>query len=423
MTIAVRNDRRYIRTGYRSNRFLLVDLVAPSAPRRDAGRPPVNLAFVLDRSGSMAGAKISTARQAVEDAIARLAPDDRFAVVVYDDQIDIVAESLLATPDNRRRAVESLARVDARNSTNLGEGWLRGCEQVARHLVENGVNRTLLLTDGLANVGITDPAELERHASELRQRGVATSTFGVGADFDERLLQAMADAGGGHFYFIESAAQIRDHMTSEVGESLEVTARGVELLIDAPDGATVEALGPWRADVRPGPAGCRTTAFSIGDLVSEQRSSVVLRLNFPYGQAGRRHDVAVRVADRDQAFADAASTITFEYADDRTNDLQSRDKEVDRAVAKSYAARARQEALGLNRQGRYDEAAVRLDRVAKRIRMYANDDPEIMRIVARARTAGSSCDGRANGPDGRQARILFERGEIRSRSPEGRAQR
>jgi len=86
-------------------------------------------------------------------------------------------------------------------STNLAEGWLRGAEQVASHLAAEGVNRVLLLTDGLANVGITDPAQLAAHAAQLRKRGVATSTIGVGEDFDESLLQALADAGGGHFYF------------------------------------------------------------------------------------------------------------------------------------------------------------------------------------------------------------------------------
>jgi Ca-activated chloride channel family protein len=423
VTLSVRNDRHYIRTGYRSNRFLLVELVAPSAPRRDTGRPPVNLAFVLDRSGSMSGAKMETARQAVEDAIARLSADDRFAVVVYDDQIDVVAESLLASPDNRRRAVESLARVDARNSTNLGEGWLRGCEQVARHLVEKGVNRTLLLTDGLANVGITDPSELERHASELRQRGVATSTFGVGADFDEHLLQAMADAGGGHFYFIESAAQIRDHMTSEVGESLEVVARGAEVVVDAPEGVTVEALGPWRATSRPGSSGSQSIAFSLGDLVAEQRVSVVLRLNFPHGHAGDRRDVTVRVADRDDAFVGAKSGVTFEYADDRTNDLQPRDRDVDRAVARSFAARVRQEALVLNRQGRYDEAAARLDKVAKRIRTYANGDSDMMRIVAELEQQDRVAMAAPMAPMAAKQRFFESSAALHSRSPEGRAQR
>ncbi|MEJ7695557.1 MAG: hypothetical protein WKF78_02630 [Candidatus Limnocylindrales bacterium] len=78
--------------------------------------------------------------------------------------------------------------MDARGSTNLSAGWLRGCEQVAERLTQEGVDRVLLLTDGLANVGITDAAELANHAGELRARGVTTTTFGVGNDFDEALL-------------------------------------------------------------------------------------------------------------------------------------------------------------------------------------------------------------------------------------------
>ena len=76
--------------------------------------------------------------------------------------------STAATADARRSALARLGEIDARGSTNLGEGWLRGCEQVARALSDEGVNRTLLLTDGLANVGMTDRDELARHAAELR---------------------------------------------------------------------------------------------------------------------------------------------------------------------------------------------------------------------------------------------------------------
>ena len=298
MSFTVRPDRRYIRTGYRSNRFLLVDIEAPAAERREGGRPSVNLAFVLDRSGSMSGPKIATARDAVEDALNRLSPDDRFAVVVvYDDQIDVVAESSLATPEARRRAVDALRRIDARGSTNLGEGWLRGCEQVSRFLSDRGVNRALLLTDGLANVGMTDSSELQGHAAELRRRGVSTSTFGVGADFDERLLQAMADAGGGHFYFVESAAHIGSDPSPARWAAASRPRRGTELRsAKALEGVRVELLSRFATDGQRRSDGTEHVADLAGDLVSEQRVSAVLRLNFPYGAIGR--GVSVESASR-----------------------------------------------------------------------------------------------------------------------------
>jgi len=378
MTLTVRTDRSLIRATYTSSRFVRVEVTAPPAPA-DHRRPAASLAFVIDRSGSMHGPKIDLARQAVREAIARLASEDRFAIVSYDDQIDVLVPSTAATADARRAALTAIDRLDARGSTDLGGGWLRGCEQVADHLAADGVNRVLLLTDGLANVGMTDPDQLAGHAAELRRRGVATTTFGVGEDFDEALLRAMADAGGGHFRYIAHARQIVDHISGEVGELLEVTARDAVVEVTGPAGIRVETLSPYPLEVRG-----ERTAIHLGDLVADQAVEVVLRLRFPYGQAGREIGALMSVRAADGAL-EGGETLRWTYADDRANDVQSRDREVDRVVARAFADRAKTEAIRMNREGRYEEARRALLAVADRISGYAGRDPVLRGIVAELR--------------------------------------
>ncbi|MFL5672587.1 MAG: vWA domain-containing protein [Chloroflexota bacterium] len=378
-TVEVRQDRHLIRPNAHSKRFVRVRIEAPRATTERA-RPSVNLAMVVDRSGSMSGEKLRVAKAAVEEAIGRLQPDDRFSVVVYDDVVDVVCASTPASPEGRRGAIDRLRAIEARGSTNLAEGWLRGCEQVAAHLATEGVNRCLLLTDGLANVGVTAPEELTQHARELKARGVSTTTFGVGNDFDDTLLTALADAGGGHFYYIADAPQIRDAITSEVGETLETVARDVVLEITARDDVRIDAISPYRLTT----SGNRTTV-SLGDLVSEQVVEVVLRLSFPYGQIGQETGMIVAVTDRDAVFAGPTGRdpvrVTWAYATDRENDVQQRDRDVDRAVAGLFAARARQEAVRLNRAGDFEGAQRVLAATRARIEAYAGNDPEIRAVL------------------------------------------
>lgn len=374
-TVDIRTDRQYIRANGRSQRFILARITALPATAK-ANRPPVNLAIVLDRSGSMSGAKLATAKRAVAEAIGHLLPTDRFSIVVYDDQVEVVIASTPSTGEARRAAMERLVEIEARGSTDLGGGWLRGCEQVAANLMEQGVNRCLLLTDGLANIGITDPAELAAHAAELRARGASTTTFGVGTDFDERLLADLADTGGGHFYYISDVAQIRDAITSEVGETLEITARDVALEVLARDEIEIEAITPHKVTRRGG-----RTAVMLGDLGSEQIVEVVLRLTFPYGTEGRDAGAILTITDRDGVFATTQERLTWEYADEGTNDRQPRDREVDRTVARMFAARATQEAVRLNRAREYEKAGDLLQATAQRIRAYAATDPELLAIV------------------------------------------
>jgi Ca-activated chloride channel homolog len=428
MTLHARFDRRFIRSAHRSERFVLVALDAPPSTRQ-AQRDPLNVAFVIDRSGSMSGQKLELARRAVETAVERLLPTDRFAVVAYDDRVDVVVESTPASREAKANAVDRLRSIDARGSTNLGEGWLRGAEQVARAHAEAGmpasgssVNRVLLLTDGLANQGMTDPAELTRHAGELRARGVTTTTFGVGEDFDEQLLQSMADAGGGHFYFIADAAQIIDQIASEVGEMLDVVARDATLEVTAPDGMgiSVATLSRFPIEAR----GSRWIV-RLGDLIAEQRLELVLRVRFGYGQVGQEVGILVGVSDRDGALAAAGFApvpIGWEYADDATNDAQPRDRAVDRAVARLFAARARQEAVRLNRLGSYAEAQQAVRAVARKIQRYASGDDQLREVVAQL--AVEEQRWAAPAPEmTRKAAFASSSYAMRSRGPGGHASR
>jgi Ca-activated chloride channel family protein len=415
-TLTVRQDRRLIRPRWHSKRFVVAQVTAPEATRSGT-RPPVNLAFVLDRSGSMDGQKIRLAAQAVEEAVGQLRPTDRFAIVIYDDEVETLVAGTEATPAARAAAIERLRDVGARNMTNLSGGWLAGCEQVATALLAEGVNRCLLLTDGLANVGITDRDALARHAAELRARGVSTSTFGVGDDFDEVLLTSMAAAGGGHFYYIASAAQIRDHIGSEVGETLEVVARGVTLDLRLPEGVRAESLGAFPARSASG-----RTSIELGDLVTGQQVEVPLRLFFSFGEVGDGMPAVASLSDRDGVLDGAAARLSWEYADDRANDAQPRDRSVDRTVAAVFAARARQRAVELNRRGEYESASEALQATARKIRGYAGGDPELRGIID-GLMRESETFGRVMAEPSRKAMYAGAAYALRSRAVTGMARR
>jgi Ca-activated chloride channel family protein len=369
MPFSVRADRRLIRTTARSRRFVRVEITAPEAPR-GKDRIPVDLAFVIDRSGSMGGDKIRKAREAAIQGLRALRPEDRFAVVSFDDHVDVVVPSSPATPEARAAAEERIAGIGDRGSTDLHAGWLAGCEEVGRALGDDAVGRCLLLTDGQANAGVTAPHEILARAADLRQRRITTSAFGVGADFDEGLLAGIAEAGGGNFHFIEGASQIPEFIAAEVGEALAVTARDVVLVVEAGEDALVESLNDF-----PCAKQGDSWRIEIGSLVGGQMLDPVLRLTLPGGRKGGTREVRVRVEDREGALGAPSGSVTFAWAGHAENDAQ------ERRVAFLYAARVGREALAHNRAGHYESARRVLRTCLERIRAFAGDDPELQAIV------------------------------------------
>lgn len=188
-------------------------------------RVPLNISLVLDRSGSMSGEKIKYARQAAKFLIDQLDTGDYLSIVNYDDEVGVTSASQLVK--NKEALKQAIDHIQDRGSTNLSGGMLEGYSQVMTTRKDGYVNRVLLLTDGLANQGITDPAQLKKLVdNRYREDGIALSTFGVGADYNEDLLTTLAETGRANYYFIGSPDRIPEIFAAELKGLLSVVAQG-----------------------------------------------------------------------------------------------------------------------------------------------------------------------------------------------------
>ena len=277
-----------------------------------------------------------------------------------------------------------LARIDARGSTDFHGGWRAGCDQLAAHLGAGQVGRCLLLTDGQANVGIADPVELAALAGAARRdRGVATSTFGVGEDFDERLLRGMADASGGRFYYIERPAQIPDLLTSELGELLQVVARDVCLWLRLPEGVEAAPLNALEAAAVGGGIQIR-----LGDVVSGQQLDVVVALKFPKGHTGDTVAVEFGLAEREGALVAPRRAAGWSYGAVRAVTDSRRDHRRPRGGQTPRRPSPRRGARVEPRRESKDARAI-LEKTARRIDAYAGSDGELEAIAAELRGEGA----------------------------------
>ena len=381
-----------------SNGELILEVSIQAAQRQAQtnARMPFNIGIALDVSSSMKGDKIRHAKLAAQRIIARLEPQDNCAVVTFSHGSHVLFSSAAMTPAARAAAIAEIEKTEADGNTALYAGWNDAVNAVEKsELGMQAIQRVFLLTDGEANNGLTEPDEIARFVAAAQQRGISTTTFGLGEGYNERLLGLMASAGEGNTYFIQDADEIDGYFAQELDQLFTTTLRNTVVAVTLPAALSYEVVGE-RNHSRVG----TTLTVPLGALLSGEARTFMLYLNtrsVPLTIGDYPIEISVRGLTEDSASYHATHTTMLPVAAKAViarEGLEQQAASLDRAyiVSQALAFHQRHDYAGAvaliakrkeqypiyARFGFYDAELVRFnDRIdgysMKRMRMHSND--------------------------------------------------
>lgn len=320
---------------------------------RPEERAPVNIAIVLDKSGSMSGEKIVRAREAARMAVDRLGSQDIVSVVTYDSTVRVIVPATRAS--DRESIYRALNEVEAYGNTALFAGVSKGAAELRKFLDRERVNRVVLLSDGLANVGPRTPSELGQLGASLVRDGIAVTTIGLGLGYNEDLMTRLAFNSDGNHYFAESARQLASIFDSELGDVLSVVAQEVVTEIECAPG-----IRPVRILGREGEISGQNVKVYLNQLYSAHEKYVLVEVEVPSRRDGEELDLAdVRVRydnmqtrERD----DLQQGVKAQFSGSAEVVEKNEDKDVMVAVVEQVATEKNEQATQLRDEGKVEEA-------------------------------------------------------------------
>jgi len=298
--------------------------VAIVSSDRAPARAPLSVHIVLDVSGSMSGQAIQDAKHAAEAAVAKLEPGDDFSMVTFSSSAQVLVPDGPIGP-RRSQVMARIEQVQAEGGTNMSSGLDLGYAQAhAAPVSDEAVRVVMLLSDGHANAGETDPVRLAERANRAFQDGIQTSAFGLGADFDAALMSRIADRGAGGYYYVAESSQIAPALSREIDARMRPVATALEVRVRLrPDVTATRVFGSRelseaeavavrsqevaidRGEKKHGIASDRDTdatggmRFFIPAFAAADRHATVMTLQLPPG-AGERSIASVEVRYKDR---------------------------------------------------------------------------------------------------------------------------
>lgn len=345
--------------------------ILPPAPSAQGQRQPINLTLVLDRSGSMCGRKMMLTQKASKMALQFLTPRDYFSLVLFDSDVEVLIESQsVLQPYTLAKRIDT---IQARGSTALFEGWQVGCRENLLHHQPRHLNRLLLLTDGQANVGETNPDRICDSVHRAYQQGVQTTTLGFGDAYNEVLLRSMAASGGGNHFFVESPQQLTTCFELEL-EALALTVgTHVRLRFESLiSGVRIEDLSATDMD--------SDGQYILADLVAGSPIDRLFRLSLPPTQSPPLEAVlSWHCPKAGQAMESRLPLELPSLTLAQRNQLPLH-PEVERQLAATQAEAARREASLAMNQGQRDRATRLLDQ-ALQTRLLSDFDRHQLELL------------------------------------------
>jgi Ca-activated chloride channel family protein len=345
--------------------LLLVTVRAPVLPLK---RRPMHLGIAVDRSGSMRGAPLATAKVALRQFLGQLVADDKLTLVAFNEEIAILAGGVAARDKSGLEL--AIGSMRARGMTNLSGGWLAVADLLTRSETPASDSRIILLTDGHANRGVCDPAAIAQIADGLRARGIATTTIGIGADYDDSLLTLIAAHTGGNQHHVDEADRIGPILAAELEDLVELYAQNVTLgIAPSADVLTSRSLNGY-------PTVAHEGGFSVlcGDIVAGDERSVLIEFACRPG-AGPQQLTGVTLSYQqvagEVAFHESVAFVDIMRADTDTPVVM--DSIVAQHLSIVKTVEARRTASDAVDAGEHDQA--------RNILLAAADQAEVMGLV------------------------------------------
>ena len=210
----------------------LIRIAIQAADLAPEKRPPANLVFLIDTSGSMDDPdKLPLVKKTVCHFAEALRADDRISLITYSGS---TAEILPPTAgDQKETIIAALKPLRAHGATAGGEALRMAYDAAAKNYRKDGINRILLATDGDFNVGISDPATLKNYVAEKRKSGISLTTLGYGrGNYNDEMMEQLADAGDGNYSYIDSEAEAKKVLVRQLTSTLATVARDIKIQLE-----------------------------------------------------------------------------------------------------------------------------------------------------------------------------------------------
>ncbi|MBO7725684.1 MAG: VWA domain-containing protein [Thermoguttaceae bacterium] len=314
----------------------------------DQKRPELNIALVIDKSGSMSGDRIKQAKEAAACAVNQMNENDIVSVVVYDSDVNVLVPATKLT--DKKSVLEKIDTINADGTTALYAGTEKGAEEVKKFFDKGRVNRVILLSDGMANVGPSEPSDLKKLGQKVGGDGITVTTLGLGDGYNEDLMQQLAQAADGNHAFITSEKNLVEVFDEEFKTVTKVVASEVSCKVICADG-----IRPIRVMNRDAKIEGQEVSFSWNQIYSGHERYVLLEVEVPAGNDGEKRPVASATLSYANMKTNKTDNLSASVEIGYSNSEDAVKASEDEAVMKDYASQsvalARDEAIRLRDKG------------------------------------------------------------------------